>query len=246
MALQWIGTVPWTALWCLLVFMPIVATSQQQHLQQQQEFTVSGHSSGGSMASQHFMAYSDRILGLGHFQAAPYACSKVRPSQPFCNEESDVQPMVDYTLQSSALGRIADVANLSNRPIFVFSGRQDSVVTSPVNQRAEGLYQRFARHVHYYEHPDAQHAFVTDIAWEGANQCSVLRSPFINYCPDYDMAGEMFRWLYGTLSPRVDPLADRIFPSEKDTKKLGQLLPFIAVSVFPQECMGQLAFFGPT
>ena len=35
--------------------------------------------------------------------------------------------------------------------------------------------------------------------------------------------------------------------SEKDAKlaqKLGQLQPFIAV--FPQECMGQLASFGPT
>jgi hypothetical protein len=34
---------------------------------------------------------------------------------------------------------------------------------------------------------------------------------------------------------------------EKDTRlaqKLGQLQPFIAV--FPQECMGQLASFGPT
>ena len=36
-------------------------------------------------------------------------------------------------------------------------------------------------------------------------------------------------------------------PSEKDTKlaqKLGQLQHFIAV--FPQECMGQLGYFGPT
>jgi hypothetical protein len=35
--------------------------------------------------------------------------------------------------------------------------------------------------------------------------------------------------------------------SEKDAKlaqKLGQLQPFIAV--FPQECMGQLAYFWPT
>lgn len=28
-------------------------------------FTISGHSSGGSMASQHFVAFSDRVLGLG-------------------------------------------------------------------------------------------------------------------------------------------------------------------------------------
>jgi hypothetical protein len=36
-------------------------------------------------------------------------------------------------------------------------------------------------------------------------------------------------------------------PSEKDPKlarKLGQLQPFVAV--FPQECVGQLASFGPT
>jgi hypothetical protein len=32
-------------------------------------------------------------------------------------------------------------------------------------------------------------------------------------------------------------------PSDKDAK-LGQLQPFIAV--FPQECIGQLAYFGPT
>jgi hypothetical protein len=35
--------------------------------------------------------------------------------------------------------------------------------------------------------------------------------------------------------------------SEKDAKlaqKLGQLQPYL--SVFPQECMGQLVFFGPT
>jgi hypothetical protein len=42
-------------------------------------------------------------------------------------------------------------------------------------------------------------------------------------------------------------LAQCSLSSEKDTKlaqKLGQLQPFIAV--FPQECVGQLASFGPT
>lgn len=165
------------------------------------------------MASQHFMAFSDRIMGLGHFQAAPFACSKVRPSRPFCNQERDVQPMLDYTVESSARGRIANVSNITGRPIFVFSGRQDSVVTSPVNQRAVELYRRFTGRVLYFEHPEAQHAFVTDIEYEGANQCSVLRSPFVNFCPDYDMAGAMFQWLYdGTLSPRVEPRLGRIFP----------------------------------
>ena len=41
-------------------------------------FTVAGHSSGGSMASQHFVTFSDRITGLGHIDAAPYGCSKLK------------------------------------------------------------------------------------------------------------------------------------------------------------------------
>jgi hypothetical protein len=42
-------------------------------------------------------------------------------------------------------------------------------------------------------------------------------------------------------------LQTKISRGEKDAKlaqKLGQLQPFIVV--FPKDCMGQLAFFGPT
>jgi poly(3-hydroxybutyrate) depolymerase len=49
-------------------------------------FTVSGHSSGGSMASQHAIAYSDRIAGLGHYQAAPWGCSHLIDSTENYNE----------------------------------------------------------------------------------------------------------------------------------------------------------------
>ena len=55
-----------------------------------------------------------------------------------------------------------------------------------------------------------------------------------------------------SLQPRpsekdAGPVSLQPRPSEKDAElaqKLGQLQPFIAV--FPQECMGQLASFGPT
>jgi hypothetical protein len=49
--------------------------------------------------------------------------------------------------------------------------------------------------------------------------------------------------------PSVGPSGTAADTSEKDTKlaqKLGQLQPFLLVAVFPQECMGQLAHFGPT
>ena len=47
--------------------------------------------------------------------------------------------------------------------------------------------------------------------------------------------------------PRTAPRESKFLPSGKESKlaqKLGQLHPFIAV--LPQECMGQLASFGPT
>ena len=39
-------------------------------------FTVSGHSSGASMAKNHFVAFSDRIHGLGVCEGAGYGCAR--------------------------------------------------------------------------------------------------------------------------------------------------------------------------
>ena len=33
------------------------------------QFTISGHSSGGAMASSHFFAFSDRITGMGQLES---------------------------------------------------------------------------------------------------------------------------------------------------------------------------------
>ena len=52
----------------LLLLLPTATTASNASLPL---FSVSGHSSGGSMASQHFMVNSASIVGLGHLQAAP-------------------------------------------------------------------------------------------------------------------------------------------------------------------------------
>ena len=40
-------------------------------------FMVAGHSSGGKMASDHFVAYSDVVTGLGQLESGAYARDRV-------------------------------------------------------------------------------------------------------------------------------------------------------------------------
>lgn len=64
------------------------------------------------MASQHFMAFSDTVVGLGHLQAAPYGCSKQLASEAdhtICTtapKALSVDKMINYTLQSYKEGKI--------------------------------------------------------------------------------------------------------------------------------------------
>ena len=48
----------------------------------------------------------------------------------------------------------------------------------------------------------------------------------------------------GRVKVTAPPVAAQVSKDAKLAQKLGQLQPFIAV--LPQECMGQLASFGPT
>lgn len=174
------------------------------------EFTVSGHSSGGSMASQHFMAFSESVLGLGHFQAAPYSCSRQSGPASQCTtspQNLDVASMIEYTEQSAEDGKIDDPANLGTHPIWVFGGGTDSIVLPLVCSKAAELYRHFAGNVQAEELAGCQHAFATDLEWSGSNACGVLRAPFINFC-GYDMAGKMLAHLYGDLNARVQPVAN--------------------------------------
>ena len=52
------------------------ATQRRYGGQLHQRFTVCGHSSGGTIASNHFFAFSDRISGLGQVESGSYASGR--------------------------------------------------------------------------------------------------------------------------------------------------------------------------
>ena len=148
-------------------------------------FTVAGHSSGGSMASQHFVTFSDRITGLGHIDAAPYGCSKLQSEgckyNCACKGDAAVSRMLTYAQGSADAGRIAPLSHVKAARVWVMSGGSDTIVNHTVGAAAADLYRRMGADVIFHIVPDAEHAFVTDSNGSGvANACGFLGAPFIN------------------------------------------------------------------
>ena len=188
-------------------------------------FSISGHSSGGSMASNHFAAFSSTVEGLGHLQAAPFGCAAQAsdPQHKLCTTSPSrlsVDKLVSYAAAAHAAGKIDDPANWASTPIYLYAGEADSVVNADVVRKAAELYgadftataagaaAKSGGGVTLHVQPGAQHAFSTDVAGYG-NECGGLASPFINYC-DYDGAGAVLNTIYSDLKPRVDPIDSHI------------------------------------
>ena len=139
-------------------------------------FTVSGHSSGGSMASQHYLAFSDQISGLGHLDAAPYGCSKLQSSSCkyncACKGDAAVGQMLAYAKESAEAGRIAALSHVRGAKVWVMSGGSDTIVNHTVGHSAAALYGRMGADVVFHVVPGAEHAFVTDTNSSGVcNNC---------------------------------------------------------------------------
>ena len=170
-------------------------------------FTLSGHSSGGSMASAHAIAFSDRVAGLGHFQAAPYGCSRlinksVEDYNDNCTGAIASEAMYEYAKYSFSRGRIADLGNLWTTPVFVYAGEWDTVVHPAVGEAAAAFYTKLSCNVTSVMLPTAEHAFAVESPCVDCNPCSYLGPPYINNC-NFDLAGRMLSHLYSHLLPRV-------------------------------------------
>jgi len=165
--------------------MPFTVLDEGSAVTPATSFTVSGHSSGGSMASQHFVTFSDRITGLGHIDAAPYGCSKLQNKgckyNCACKGDAAVARMLTYAQGSADAGRIAPLSHVKAARVWVMSGGADTIVNHTVGAAAADLYRRMGADVIFHIVPGAEHAFVTDSNSSGvANPCGFLGAPFIN------------------------------------------------------------------
>ncbi len=170
--------------------------------------SVSGLSSGGFMAAQLHVAFSETFAaGAGIVAGGPYYCAQgslMTALGPCMAATSTSKPatstLISTTNSWANQGLIDPVDNLTNSKVYLFSGSIDSTVKQPVMNEAETYYKSFVNNanIFYKKNLAAEHAMVTDYFGSG---CSVKASPYINNC-NFDLAGEMLKWIYGPLNAK--------------------------------------------
>jgi len=207
----------WTICTSVLVFLIVVSSAIASV--PRTDVTVSGISSGGAMATQLHLAFSNDISGCGILAGPPYYCGGNGMTTAVCMSGPAAFISVSalqWKLNSYAsVGSIDGPSNVVNDPVYVFSGKYDTVAYPGIVKLNEQLYTRLGANVKTNFNMPAHHGFPTD---NFGGKCAVLNSKnFINNC-DFNMAYDMLNHLYG---------GDLIEPqSNSKTPLIGQMLLF--------------------
>ncbi|MFE5712552.1 fibronectin type III domain-containing protein [Streptomyces sp. NPDC056501] len=164
---------------------------------------VSGLSSGGFMANQMHVAYSDVFEGAGIFSAGAYDCAQnsVNTAQYACMEtfmaRKTPAQLEQLTRDRATAGKVDPVANLSGDKVWLFHGTNDSTVKAAVNDDLATYYRDFGADVVYDNSSASGHAWVSPL---GPNSCSSTSSPYVNNCGG-DPVRDMLTHLLGSVNP---------------------------------------------
>jgi len=169
--------------------------------------TLSGISSGGAFAVQFHVAYSSIVSGVGIVAGVPYYCAQgtILGATTCMSTPSAivVSLLVADTKYAYAMNSIDSPALLANSRVYLYSGTKDSVVNPGTMQKLLTYYQNFISSSNFktvFNIP-SEHAFITN---NYGSACAYVGIPFINNC-QYDQAGDILGFLYGTLNPPVNP-----------------------------------------
>jgi hypothetical protein len=175
--------------------------------------SVSGLSSGAFMTVQLQVAYSATLKGAGVVAGGPYYCAQNNIAFTYiCMGQSPLTPpnpsvMVGSAKAFAITSEIDSLSNLKKRPIYVFSGTDDTVVKQPAVDATVGFFKGVGvpeSKIKYVNSVPAGHAVITPAF---GNDCSANADPYISHCQvngqGYDQAGALLEHIYGTLQPRV-------------------------------------------
>jgi predicted esterase len=215
--------------------------------------TVAGISSGGFMAVQMSIAYSQTFTGAAVFAGGPYYCAVANvdvatttcmQNNPAINHTGLNVLETDTTLWASS-GWIDPTSNLAQQKIYLYSGTNDTVVVQPVVNWLQTYYQHYtsAGNIAYNNKSAAEHSWVTWKAatggtWSGSgpntvvNACTFKGSPFINNCgndPEHDMIKQM----YGSVVGRAATASGTMVPFDQTA-----FVPFGAASAYSVDNTG--------
>lgn len=137
--------------------------------------SVSGLSSGGYFAVQFHVAHSSIINGAAIFAAGPFYCaeSNLVNAENRCMKDlfggPPVSTLVGLTNSDYALGLIDDPSNLEDDRVYIFSGKDDTVVDQSVVKSLQSYYSTFlkASNIISDYNIQAEHCFPTLSHGEG-------------------------------------------------------------------------------
>jgi poly(3-hydroxybutyrate) depolymerase len=168
--------------------------------------SVSGLSSGGYMAGQFHVAFSEILVGVGIAAGGPYFCAEgsLTTALNRCMQtglgEPDASRLVGIAETLADQGEVDDLANLPGDRVYIFAGGNDETVLPTVVDKTREFYELAGlpgQSVVYVAHVPAGHAMITE---DFGGPCPTTESPYINDC-DYDQAGAILWHIYGPLAP---------------------------------------------
>ncbi|MEO9944650.1 PHB depolymerase family esterase [Paraglaciecola sp.] len=171
-----------------------------------QKIAVSGLSSGGYMANQFHIAHSKWVDKVGIIAAGPYYCANnsIKEALEKCvnkSTETTNKHLFHQANNYAQSGDIDPLENIANSKVWLLRGIKDKTIAPEVNQALFTQYQNWLNEAHL--------KFITDQPFghhfptlANGTKCDVSEPPFIGNC-NYDAAGEMLSYLYGSLAPRV-------------------------------------------
>jgi hypothetical protein len=128
--------------------------------------TVSGGSSGATMATQLHFAFSDEISGCAVLAGPPYYCAGGLLTAAKCLSgpvTSVSVPTLERKLKAYEKdGSIDSLANIKDDPVYIFTGKYDPIALPGMVKLNEKLYSLLGANIKTnYEMP-ATHGFPTE------------------------------------------------------------------------------------
>ncbi len=178
--------------------------------------SVSGLSSGGFFAVQFHVAYSSLVKGAAIFAGGPFYCaeSNLVDAENKCMKGyaggPNVDELVALTRNDALLGYVDDPdRNLADSKVYIFSGKDDTVVNPTVVKQLQSYYSYFIKSSNIVAdyNVQAEHCFPTLSYGEA---CSTLASPYIGNC-NFDGAKYALQTIYGSTLKSGSAVASNLF-----------------------------------
>lgn len=159
------------------------------------------------MAVQLHVSHSSNVNGSAVFAGGPFYCaqSNVEIAQYKCMETTmgvpSVEELVALTHADADLGLVDPPRNMKGKPVYLFSGKDDSVVSQTVMMSLYSYYDAFGAEIAAEFSLNAEHCLPT---LDYGEECATLSSPYLGKC-NFDGAGKALQHLYDNqLTPPKD------------------------------------------